>query len=65
MLNTDDSEVTTAQIAKTYGVSVRTVHRRVAAGDLTPIRKFPGPTGGYLFSADEAERVFGQSATAA
>lgn len=46
---TNAEQITTAQIAESYGVSVRTVHRWVAAGRLTPTGKLPGKTGHYLF----------------
>jgi excisionase family DNA binding protein len=46
---TNAMQITTAQIAEFYGVSVRTIHRWVAAGRLTPTGKLPGKTGHYLF----------------
>lgn len=55
MPNTD--HLTTAQAAEALGVSVRTVHRMVSAGTLTPTMKLPGTTGAYLLDADEVENV--------
>lgn len=55
MPNTD--HLTTAQAAEALGVSVRTVHRMVSAGTLTPTMKLPGTTGAYLLDAAEVENV--------
>lgn len=41
----------TTEAAERLGVSVRTVHRLVARGNLTPAGKLPGDTGAYLFDA--------------
>lgn len=41
--------VGTTEAAATLGVSVRTVHRMVAQGMLSPAGKLPGHTGAYLF----------------
>lgn len=49
--------LTTLAAADLLGKDVRTIHRWVAAGLLNPIMKFPGQTGGYLFSRAEVERV--------
>lgn len=48
----NDRQVTTAELAEAYGVTVRTISRWVNTGRLTPTVKFPGKTGGYLFSLD-------------
>ncbi len=47
--------LTTAQVAALLGVSVRTVHRMVAADVLTPTAKAPGQRGAYLFDGDTIE----------
>ncbi len=47
--------LTTAQVAALLGVSVRTVHRMVAADVLTPTIRAPGPTGAYLFDPDDLD----------
>lgn len=47
----------TTEAAALLGVSVRTIHRIVTRGHLTPITKLPGSTGAYLFDAD-AVRAF-------
>ncbi len=44
--------LTTTQVAALLGVSVRTVHRMVAAGHLDPAVKAPGTRGAYLFDPD-------------
>jgi DNA-binding transcriptional MerR regulator len=49
--------LTTLAAADLLGKDVRTIHRWVAAGLLNPVMKFPGQTGGYLFSRAEVERV--------
>ncbi len=48
-----DTHVTAAEAANRLGVSIRTIHRLVARGDLAPARKLPGATGAYLFDADD------------
>lgn len=52
---TNDRQITTAEVAEKHGVSVRTVHRWVAAGRLTPTAKLPGKTGHYLFDPSALE----------
>lgn len=44
---------TTQAAAHRLGVSVRTVHRLVADGRLTPACKLDGPRGAYLFATDD------------
>ena len=51
------THLTTAQAAEALGVSVRTVHRMVAAGTLTPTMKLPGTTGAYLLDAAEVRNL--------
>jgi excisionase family DNA binding protein len=41
--------LSTAEVATIYGCHVRTVHRMVARGQLTPAIKAPGKTGTLLF----------------
>lgn len=48
----NDRQITTAELAQAYGVTVRTISRWVATGRISPAVKFPGRTGGYLFSPD-------------
>jgi excisionase family DNA binding protein len=48
---------TTAEVAAALGVHVKTVHRMVREGRLTPLLKVPGRTGAYIFTAEEAARV--------
>ncbi|HET6917187.1 MAG TPA: hypothetical protein VFH56_13930 [Acidimicrobiales bacterium] len=47
----------TATVAEELGCDVRTVHRKVAAGEITPLYKAPGLRGPYLFAPDEVQRV--------
>ena len=49
-----DQLLTLQQVADRLQVSMSTVRRLVAAGKLTPARKLPGVTGGYLFSDIES-----------
>ena len=48
--------LTTAEVATLTGVSVKTVVRWVAAGDLTPATKLPGIRGAFLFGPKAVER---------
>lgn len=52
------NDMTTSMIVAEYGVSPRTVHRKVAAGKLRPKSKFPGATGGYVFRRGDVEKLF-------
>lgn len=49
--------ITTAEAAQMLGVSVRTVHRMVSAGTLTPTIKGPGVTGAYFIDAEQVQNV--------
>ena len=55
MHNTE--HLTTAKVADLLGVDVRTVHRWVDAGRLTPAMKLDGLRGPYLFERAEVERL--------
>lgn len=46
---TNPDLITTSEAAQLLGCDVRTVHRMVQRGDLTPAQKFPGYKGAYLF----------------
>lgn len=50
---TNDGLLTTAELADRWGVSVRTIHRKVETGELTPAVKLPGLRGAYLFAVTE------------
>jgi hypothetical protein len=50
--------LTSAQVAKSAGVSVRKVHRMVASGKLRYAQRLPGGTGAYLFRPSEVRRAF-------
>jgi hypothetical protein len=49
--------LTSPQVALRLSCSVRTVHRLVDSGDLTPAQKLPGPNGAFLFSEDDVEAM--------
>ncbi len=52
-----DDLLTTRQAASLLGVRTTTITRMVAKGRLTPVRKFPTQTGGYLFLAGDVLRA--------
>jgi predicted DNA-binding transcriptional regulator AlpA len=54
--------LTTAQVVEEYGLSRRTLYRRIETGDLHPTMKLPGTTGAYLFDRAEVARVFAKVA---
>jgi len=43
------------ETARRLGCDVRTVHRMVRAGRLTPRQKLPGRTGSYIFDAADID----------
>lgn len=49
--------LTSTEVSRILGVSIRTVHRRVEAGDLCALRKLPGPNGAYLFGREDVEKL--------
>lgn len=51
--------LTVSQLVERYGVSRRTVGRKIRTGELIPEAKLPRTTGAYLIDEAEAERVFG------
>jgi len=53
----------TSRVAEALGVDVRTIHRWVEAGRITPVYKLPGLRGPYLFTAAEVERVQQEAAS--
>lgn len=54
---TKTRDLTTAEAAERLGYSTRTIQRMADDGRLTPAKKLPGETGGYLFDSAEIERV--------
>ena len=50
--------LTSAQVAKLTGKSVRTIHRMVGSHRLRYAQKFPGGTGGYLFRPSDVRKAF-------
>ena len=57
--------ITSAEAGAILGVSARTVQRRAELGEITCIRKLPGPNGDYLFSRAEIERIAAEQVKAA
>lgn len=49
VMETSPDLLTSPEVSQLLRVSIRTVHRRVEAGDLRALRKLPGPNGAYLF----------------
>lgn len=47
------------------GIDRSTLKRWVDAGRVTPVRKLPGETGGYLFHRAEIDRLVAEQAEAA
>lgn len=47
--------IPTSEAAALLGVHVRTVHRHVRAGDLTPTVKVPGLRGALMFDRRDVE----------
>ena len=45
----------TTEAAEMLGVSVRTIHRLVARGQLVPVAKLAGQRGAYLFAIADIE----------
>lgn len=58
LMNTTPQLVSSPQAARILCVSARTVHRMVAAGDLTPAVTAPGgPHGAFLFDLADVEKL--------
>jgi len=49
--------IPTAEVARRLGRDVRTVHRWVDAGRLTPVAKTPGIRGALLFNARDVDKL--------
>lgn len=49
--------IPTAEAARRLGVDVRTVHRWVKSGRLTPAVKTPGLRGALLFHREDVEAI--------
>lgn len=60
-LSADDA-LTAQQVSDQFGVSRRTIRRKVATGELVPVRQLPGVTGAHLFDPADVARVFNRSA---
>ena len=58
LMTTTQRFISSPQAARILCVSARTVHRMVAAGDLTPAVTAPGgPHGAFLFNQADVEKV--------
>jgi hypothetical protein len=47
----------TSEARALLGVSKDTLIRMAARGEITPLHKFPGPNGAYVFDRAEVEKV--------
>jgi excisionase family DNA binding protein len=47
--------LSTPEVSHILGISIRTVQRRVEAGELRALRKMPGPNGAYLFDPSDVD----------
>lgn len=54
--------LTSQDVRDRLGCSVRTVHRLVLAGALSPALKLPGPNGAFLFDPDDVDRIASERA---
>lgn len=52
-----DEMVSTAEAAQMLDRHVRSIHRLVQTGELTPVAKIPGRTGAYLFRRADVEAL--------
>lgn len=48
--------LTASDVAAKLGISVRTVHRRAASGELKVVKKLPGVRGALLFDDEDLEQ---------
>jgi len=58
---TETEDLTVSEIAARFGISSRTVLRRINDGTLTAAVKLPGRTGTYLVNAEHAAAVMGRA----
>lgn len=56
--------VTTAEAATILGVHLRTIHRWVDTGRLTPLVKAPGLRGAFIFDRASVERLAAEARVA-
>lgn len=52
----------TSEVAKCLGISRQTVSWRVARGYLTPVQRLTGPSGAFLFDAEQIEALAADAA---
>ena len=58
---TETATLTISEVSAKYGVSRRTIARRIRDGGLTPVMKLPGRTGTYVLDAEQAAAVLGSA----
>lgn len=58
---TETATLTISEVSAKYGVSRRTIARRIRDGELTPVMKLPGRTGTYVLDAEQAAAVLGSA----
>lgn len=58
---TETATLTISEVSAKYGVSRRTIARRIRDGELTPVMKLPGRTGTYVLDAEQAADVLGSA----
>ncbi len=58
---TETATLTISEVSAKYGVSRRTIARRIRDGELTPVMKLPGRTGTYVLDAEQAAAVLGRA----
>ncbi len=58
---TEAATLTISEVSAKYGVSRRTIARRIRDGELTPVMKLPGRTGTYVLNAEQVAVVLGSA----
>ena len=57
MQNERTDVIPLSEAARILGLSVRTMHRRIADGVVVPVSKLPGLRGAYIFDRSDIERL--------
>ena len=55
--------ITSHEAGVILGKSARTVQRMIPTGELTPVRKLPGPNGAYLFRLADIDALATEAAS--
>jgi excisionase family DNA binding protein len=63
-METSPELLTSPEVSQLLRVSIRTVHRRVVAGELRALRKLPGPNGAFLFERADVDAYIEAAETA-